>query len=36
MVPTLPIAVAIEYVAGDLAVRLESDGGFSFADDACE
>ncbi|HVA92827.1 MAG TPA: hypothetical protein VNL71_23645, partial [Chloroflexota bacterium] len=28
----LPTAVAIEYVAGDLAVRLESDPGFSFVD----
>jgi len=33
-VPNLPTAAAIEYVAGDLAVRLEADSGFSFADAA--
>jgi len=30
--PTLLTAAAIEYIVGDLAVRLESDDGFSFAD----
>ena len=30
--PTLSTATAIEYVAGDLAVRLEGDRNFSFAD----
>ena len=30
--PWLPTALAIEYVAGDLAVRLEADDGFSFTD----
>jgi len=32
--PTLPTAVGIEYVAGDLAVRLETDPGFRFTDAA--